>query len=202
MTKASRKVTRAPAGVPSRTRTNRSSGSAGWWIAGLIGAIAVISLIFVVYLPSRPVDLLDGVLSYPNQARDHSEAPQTYAQNPPVGGVHSSAWQNCGVYDQPIRNENGVHSLEHGAVWITYQPDLPQAQVDVLRALARGHSHVLVSPYPGLPKPVVASAWGLQLPLDSVNDQRLSLFISRYEQGPQTPERGAVCTGGVGVPIS
>jgi len=202
MTKSSRKITREASHAQPRTRTSRRAGSAGWWIAGLIGAIAVVSLIFVVYLPSRPVDLLDGVLSYPNQARDHSEVPQTYAQNPPVGGVHASAWQNCGVYDQPVRNENAVHSLEHGAVWITYQPDLAADQVDKLRALARGHSHVLVSPYPGLPKPVVVSAWGLQLPLDSANDSRLSLFVSRYEQGPQTPERGAVCTGGVGTPIS
>lgn len=197
MTKSSRKLTRES----QRTRQRSARRSGGWWIAGLIGAIAVISLIFVVYLPSRPVDVLDGVLTYPNQSRDHSELPQTYAQTPPVGGVHSSAWQNCGVYDAPVRNENAVHSLEHGAVWIAYRPDLPPAQVDRLRALARGRSHVLVSPYPDLPKPVVASAWGLQLPLDDVSDQRLSLFVSRYEQGPQTPERGAVCTGGVGTPL-
>jgi len=198
MTKSSRKLSRES----QRTRQRSAPRSGGWWIAGLIGAIAVISLIFVVYLPSRPVEVLDGVLTYPNQPRDHSELPQTYAQTPPVGGVHSSAWQNCGVYDAPVRNENAVHSLEHGAVWITYRPDLPSAQVDQLRALARGRSHVLVSPYPDLPKPVIASAWGLQLLLDDVNDQRLSLFVSRYEQGPQTPERGAICTGGVGTPLS
>ena len=69
-------------------------------------------------------------------------------------------------------------------------------------AEARGQTHVLVSPYPDLPKPVVASAWGLQLPLDDVNDARLSLFVSRYEKGPQTPEPGALCTGGIGTPLS
>ena len=170
MPKSSRKLSRES----QRTRQRSAPRSGGWWIAGLIGAIAVISLIFVVYLPSRPVEVLDGVLTYPNQPRDHSELPQTYAQTPPVGGVHSSAWQNCGVYAAPVRNENAVHS----------------------------RSHVLGAPYPDLPKPVIASAWGVQLLLDDVNDQRLSLFVSRYEQGPQTPERGAICTGGVGTPLS
>ncbi len=59
-----------------------------------------------------------------------------------------------------------------------------------------------LTPYPNLPKPVVASAWGLQLPLDDANDARLPLFISRYEAGPQTPEPGALCTGGIGTPLS
>jgi hypothetical protein len=197
MTKSSQKITRTRQRQP-----RRSSRQTGWWIAGIIGAIAVVSVVFVVVIPSRPVAILDGVLTYTNLSRDHSEAPQTYAQTPPVGGVHSSVWQNCGIYDQPVQNEHAVHSLEHGAVWITYQPDLPQATVDQLRNLVRGHDHVLLSPYPNLPKPVVASAWGLQLPLDDPADPRLSAFISRYESGPQTPEQGATCSGGIGTPIS
>ena len=88
--------------------------------------------------------------------------PVSYPQRPPVGGDHSPIWQNCGFYDDPIANENGVHSLEHGVVWITYRPDLSQDQVNALRRLARNERHILVSPFPGLPAPVVASAWGRQ----------------------------------------
>jgi hypothetical protein len=95
-----------------------------------------------------------------------------------------------------------VHSLEHGAVWIAYRPDLPEAAVQTLRNLARGRTHVLVAPYPDLPQPVVATAWGLQLPLEDAFDSRLPVFVSRYEKGPQTPEPGALCTGGTGTPIT
>ncbi len=198
MTKASRKVARDF----QRQQQKSKSNSATWWIVGIIGAIVVVSAFLVIYLPSRPVGALDGMQTYNNLAGQHSESAQIYPQNPPAGGVHSAAWLNCGIYDQPVKNENAVHSLEHGAVWITYRPDLPQSAVDQLRSLARGHSHVLLSPYPDLPKPVVASAWGLQLPVDDAADPRLSVFVSRYEQGPQTPEPGAVCSGGVGTPIS
>ena len=99
-------------------------------------------------------------------------------------------------------SENAVHSLEHGAVWIAYRPDLPAAAIDTLRGLARGHSHVLLAPYPDLPQPIIATAWGLQLPVQEAADSRLPVFVARYEKGPQTPEPGALCTGGTGTPIA
>ena len=59
---------------------------------------------------------------------------------------------------------------------------------------------MLVSPYPDLPAPVVASAWGYQLRLDSAADDRLDAFVRRFVQGAQAPERGSPCTGGTGEP--
>lgn len=143
----------------------------------------------------------DGIQTFSNLSRDHQEGSITYPQVPPVGGPHNPVWMNCGIYDKPIPNENAVHSLEHGAVWITYQPDLPEASVEVLRGLVRGHDHVLLSPYPGLPAPVVASAWGVQLRATGADDPRLAKFVATYENGPQTPEPGAPCSGAIGVPL-
>jgi hypothetical protein len=111
-------------------------------------------------------------------------------------------WQNCGVYDTPIENGHAVHSLEHGAVWLAYRPDLPADQVAVVAAFAVNQSHVLVSPYPGLTEAVVATAWGVQLRLDSVTDPRLAEFVQKYQEGPQTPELGVTCSGGFGNPIA
>ena len=84
-------------------------------------------------------------------------------------------------------------------MWITYRPGLPKDQVEKIRSQSE-QSYVLASPYPNLPTPVVASAWGKQLKLDSANDPRLERFVSTYRQGPQTPEPGAPCTGEVGSP--
>ena len=137
--------------------------------------------------------------SYSNLSRDHTREPVDYPQTPPVGGPHNPIWQNCGFYSKPVRNEHAVHSMEHGAVWITYAPDLPEDQVEKLKSLTL-KSYVLVSPYPGLPAPVVASAWGKQLRLNSANDPRLAQFVRAYRLGPQNPEPGAPCSGGVGSP--
>jgi hypothetical protein len=119
---------------------------------------------------------------------------------PPVGGNHAWIWQNCGFYDTPIANEHAVHSLEHGAVWITYQADLSPTQIDSLYQLTQRHTYVLVSPLPDLPTPVVASAWARQLRLDSSDDPRLEEFIRTFRLGRQAPESGGGCTGGIGTP--
>jgi predicted small secreted protein len=140
-----------------------------------------------------------GVTSYSNLSRDHTKEPVDYPQSPPVGGPHNPIWQNCGFYSKPVRDENAVHSMEHGAVWITYAPDLPKDRVEKIKSLTQ-KSYVLASPYPGLPAPLVASAWGKQLRLNSTNDPRLEQFVRAYRQGPQTPEPGAPCRGGVGSP--
>ena len=169
---------------------------------GVALGVAVIALVaFVVVGRLRGgTPAIAGVQSFDNLARTHVQTPVTYPQTPPVGGPHDPVWQNCGYYSKPVKNENGVHVLEHGAVWITYRPDLPADQIDRLRQLAHGQTYLLVSSYPDLPAPIVASAWGKQVQLDSASDPRLNAFIKAYRIGPQTPEKGAACTGGIGLP--
>jgi hypothetical protein len=90
--------------------------------------------------------------------------------------------------------------LEHGAVWITYQPDLPAADLQALQTLTRQSGFRLLSPYPDLSSPIVLSAWGYQLSLEQTDDPRLASFIEQYEISPLAPEPGAPCTGGLGQP--
>ena len=167
--------------------------------AGAVGA----TLVFLLagYWRQAEVEPPVGVESVDvGPANQHTKAPVSYQQVPPVGGKHDPVWQNCDFYSEPVRNENAVHSLEHGAVWITYDPDLPRDQIAELRDLVSGQTYLLVSPFPNLPDdaPIVASAWGKQLRLDGADDPNLQRFVVAYRQGPQTPEPGAVCTGGTG----
>lgn len=142
---------------------------------------------------------IQGVKNYKYAGGQHSTEPVEYAEVPPVGGIHDPTWQNCGFYGQAIRSENAVHAMEHGAVWITYRPDLPKDQVDLLRQKAK-QPYMLVSPFPNLLAPVVASSWDHQVQLTSAIDPRLDQFLSIYKEGPGTPEKGASCSGGIGNP--
>jgi hypothetical protein len=170
-------------------------------VFGLVAAVIIAGGLWAV-LSKRSSEAMSGVQTFKGLSREHVQGKVSYPQTPPVGGNHNSVPLNCGTYTTPVPNENAVHSLEHGAVWITYRPDLPAADVALLTKVASGKSYVNLSPYPNLPAPVVASAWGLQLKVPSAADHRITKFISKYAQGPQTPEPGALCSGGVGTSTS
>lgn len=139
-----------------------------------------------------------GLVVADSPARDHVQTPVEYPDypaRPPSGGEHNPLPQQCAVYDEPVPAEHAVHSLEHGAVWVTYSPDLPADQVEELTGLVEGDPYRMLSPLPGQESPVVLTAWGRQIEVDSAGDETVEDFLSTYTNGRQTPERGAACAG-------
>lgn len=174
--------------------------------SAVVGALAVIAIVVAVVVTSAQpeVDRADidvtGVETFEQLAGQHVEGAVEYDQTPPAGGPHAAAWLNCGIYEQQVPNENAVHSLEHGAVWVTYDPEqVTGGDLDALRD-AMPSTYIILSPFEGLDAPVVASAWGAQVKLDGVDDERLADFITKYRQSPDAPEPGALCTQAVDGP--
>ena len=147
-------------------------------------------------LPENPPE---GVVTYPATTNKTVEGDIEYAQSPPANGDHAPLWQNCGFYSEPINDVNAVHSMDHGVVWITYRPDLPQGGIDTLRPYG-AESYVVVSPYPGQDAPVIATAWRNQIKLDGPDDPRLRQFVDGYKVSEIAPLSGNRCGGGVGEP--
>ncbi|QRE80644.1 DUF3105 domain-containing protein [Rhodococcus ruber] len=189
-----------------------------WLLIG--GVVAVIALVAVIaasiipkyqdsqtlaaWTPSEsnqdPSTAIEGVVTVDYPAGQHIGSTQrvAYDQTPPFGGPHDAIWATCTgtVYPEAIRTENAVHSLEHGAVWITYNPDLvDQAGVDALAAKVDGKSYLMMSPYPGLDSPIALQSWGHQLKVDAADDERIDHFIASLRLNRYTyPEVGASCS--------
>jgi hypothetical protein len=143
----------------------------------------------------------------------HVAGPVNYAITPPVGGPHNPIWMNAGVYTKPVPTERAVHNLEHGAVWITYDPELPASQVKALtrfvgkqsliaepssNVAGQANRYIDLSPWASssLPAPIVISAWGHQLQLTSADDPRLQKFVDTFRHSKKyTPEYGAAVDG-------
>lgn len=142
----------------------------------------------------QTVDGISGMKVWNDLGRDHVDGDPTFAMTPPVGGNHNVAWANCGVYDKKIPDKFAVHSLEHGAVWITYTDKVSSGDLATLKKVA-GQDYMLMSPYPGQNAPIVVSAWEHQITATNASDPRIQKFVSAYLQGPQTPEPGAACSG-------
>jgi hypothetical protein len=139
---------------------------------------------------------VQGIQLYPGLSTEHrDDVDIDYPESPPVGGPHDSEWLQCGAYDEPVRNENVVHDLEHGSVWITYEPGLPTDDVAGLEELLPDNG--ILSPYPDLGSPVVVTVWGAQLYVDGADDPRLPDFIRDFGDGSTSPEPFASCEGGL-----
>jgi uncharacterized protein DUF3105 len=141
---------------------------------------------------------IKGITFKQEPNRTHVQTRVTYDATPPVGGNHSAYWADCNgtVYPKAIANENAVHMLEHGAIWITYNAKtLPSSGVGQLAKYVSGQDRMAMSPYPNLKTPISLQAWGYQLFLTSASDPRIAQFISdlRYNE-KTTPEYGASCT--------
>jgi len=172
-------------------------------IGAVVGGVAVIAIIVSIVIvnaqPQIDPETIDvaGVEVFEDIEPGHVQGVVDYEMTPPAGGPHNQVWLNCGIYEQPVVNENAVHSLEHGAVWVTYDPEvLSTGDVETLRD-AMPSTYMVLSPFEGLDSPVVASAWGAQVALDGVDDERLQQFITKYRQSPNVPEPGALCTQGI-----
>lgn len=160
---------------------------------GVIAGLAIIAvLVAVIEVANRPSLAAVQVYDVPP---GHTDEPVEYPQTPGVSGMHSPVWLNCGVYDEPVADENAVHSMEHGAVWVAYRPDLPAEDIATLRQILPD-TYIILSPHPGMSAPVVASAWAHQLELSGADDNRLPAFVEEFRQGPTTPEPGGPCVGG------
>jgi hypothetical protein len=157
--------------------------------AVIIGVLALSSFV------NRPIDIV-GVERI-SVIGSHVETPVDYPRSPPAGGLHYPIWQNCGIYEEVIASETAVHSLEHGAVWITYRSDLPPEEVEMLRAVVRQGRARLLSPYPDLPARIVVTSWGFELRLEQASDPRLAQFARQYERNTQyAPEANGICVNG------
>lgn len=184
-----------------------------WTWIGLGGAAAVVAILIVGFAvwqnwdhsrswQSR-ADGISGIVDYRKTdakalTRNHQWGVVTYAVSPPVGGNHNYNWQRCAgdVYNAPIANEHAVHSMEHGAVWVTYNPSLSANQVSALATKVKSiGDYIFMSPYPGLKSPITLQAWGFQLAVRDASDPRIGEFIKDLRVNASM-EPGVNCSSG------
>lgn len=109
---------------------------------------------------------------------------------PPSGGPHFPQPWPTGAFDEPIPDGNAVHSLEHGVVWISYNPELLDAgQVAVLEDVADDfRQDVILSPRPQNERAVYAVSWARVLGMDGVDAELLREFVRTNRN--RSPEPG------------
>lgn len=133
---------------------------------------------------------------------DHVNPPVSFDTSPSTGGAHYPFWMNCGFWTVEVLEGAATHTMEHGAVWITYNADRVTAdELSELEALARSDSKLLITPYDH-PEKLVLSAWGVQHRQDDLRpgDAAVAEFIESWKDNPELPEAGVTCQDALGFP--
>jgi hypothetical protein len=203
-------ATSSRSGAKGRTRppTNVVAQQRPWGLIAAAIAVVVFAAAVLTYAVvkvhqadalkvSKPGDI-SGLHTFKYAAgQQHVTTPVDYKESPPVGGPHDPYWADCTgtVYTVDIRHENAVHALEHGGVWITYNPQkVSKADITTLGKLVENQTGRLMSPYAGLDSPISIQSWNHQLKVSKAGDQRLKQFADFFTTNPDFyPEVGASC---------
>jgi hypothetical protein len=210
---SSRAAAGRPAAKARRVAPVKVQQDRNWGPIALFTAVALVALGIIGFASwqvyqngltwQEKADRIVGITAYHKtdptslEYQQHTWGRIKYKDNPPSGGTHNPNWQRClgDVYTAPIASEHAVHSEEHGAVWITYNPSLPADQVEALAKKVRGNDYMLMSPFPGLDAPISLQTWGYQLKVQKASDSRIDEFIKTLKQKAAF-EQGATCSSG------
>jgi cell division septal protein FtsQ len=155
----------------------------------VVAVVAVVGAIGFFIVDKATLDELPGVSKQAYEGRDHAVSGQAvaYATATPTSGTHAANSPRCGIYSQQMPAEFAVHSLEHGAVVIWYQPSLATEEISGLEAVVnRFDDRVILSPNEELTEPVVATGWNRLKAYDGA-DPELEQFIATYRnRGPES----------------
>lgn len=118
---------------------------------------------------------------------EHVTGTVNYDTIPPVSGPHAGQPAPCGVHPQPIPNENLVHSFEHGAVALLFQPNLDIETIREIESIVGEYDdNVLSAPYPGMEPTVVVASWGEKMNLDEFDGPAIREYADVFRgRGPE-----------------
>ena len=93
-------------------------------------------------------------------AEENATSDPKWNTDPPTSGPHFELPAVYGEYDTPLKIAQVVHNLEHGAVFILYGPQVPEATVQQLRDFYfEDPTGVLLAPYAKLGDKIALGAW-------------------------------------------
>jgi type II secretory pathway pseudopilin PulG len=127
---------------------------------------------------------------FPELSRTHinpGDQHEAYNSNPPTSGPHWAQPANWGVYDTPQVDEQFVHNLEHGGIWISYKPSIDADTKAKLQAIAKANpGSVVMSPREADESPIVLASWTRLEKLESYDEAKILDFIkSNKNKSPE-----------------
>lgn len=162
-------------------------------VAVIASIIIGVGIVLSKYGNTKPGDRPQQGEAIAEQTGTHiaeDTAHDPYNSNPPTSGPHYAQAAAWGIYQQPLPDEQLIHNLEHGGIWICYK-DLDQEQINKLEEIARRNpGSVILTPRPANDSKIAVASWGRLEKMDEINEDLINSFIKANKN--KSPEKLAL----------
>lgn len=143
-----------------------------------IGVLAVVGIIYLLVISAKNQKPRPGEAS-PIQGQEHISVGATheeYNSNLPTSGPHYAQPAKWGVYQSELPDEQVVHNLEHGGIWIAYK-DISDDTKTALEEITKSGLKIIMTPRAKNDAPITLASWGRVQKFESFNRQAILDFI-------------------------
>lgn len=157
-------------------------------------AVSVIGGI-VIFKSTQPEVIRPGV-EHDDDGAQHiaaQDSPEYGGEEPPTSGDHSQPVDK-GAYSQELPDVNTIHNLEHGYIYVSYQPGLTQEEVSKLEALFFDPfsnpdfvpSKVIMAPRTANTSPIILSSWQRSKKFEAIDEQAMiDYYLANVNKSPE-----------------
>lgn len=128
--------------------------------------------------------------AFESQGQTHikvGDSHPSYNSNPPTSGWHWAQPANWGVYSSPPVDEQAVHNLEHGGIWISYKGIDEQTKANLEKIAKANSGSVILSPRDANDAKIILAAWMRLEKLDSYDEAKILEFIQQNKNKSPEP---------------
>jgi hypothetical protein len=148
----------------------------------VLAALVVAALWFFFARNLAPSEIQGFELEKFTEGRGHTDQPVAYPMAPPVTGQHFQSAAPCGIHSEQIQNEVFVHSLEHGAVAVLYDPE--QVETGTIREIealvGEFDDRTISAPYAGMETPLTVASWAEMMRLPEYEEGAIREYIEEF----------------------
>ena len=178
------------AGFSTHRRNSRFKKISKWvLVAAVILVAGYVSFKFLTRSEKRE-DFSREILILGREHVASEVAASDYNSSPPTSGPHWANPASRGVHKEEIPDEQLVHNLEHGEVWISWRPGIQEGVIKELEGIAGDFSKVVLTPRSKNDTDIALAAWGrldkFNLEGRPLDTKRIEDFIKKYRnKGPE-----------------
>jgi hypothetical protein len=166
-------------------------------ITGIVAAIVIFAAFVFWRFSTTPLaeidldDVPDNSVAYESLGRDHinlGDLHDPYNSNPPTSGPHDFTPVRTQFYTQQLADEDLVHNLEHGHIWLSYRDADDTEAIELFREIQSLFPRsIVVTHRPQNDSRIAVAAWTRLLKLEEPDRNQILAFFRRYfDKAPES----------------